>query len=221
MADRSSQAIWLAFFATAVALSRATAATPVAAAPDSSPAQSRLGMNLSGVVDWNTEHPFVDVFRVSRAWISQKQGEPWGKGPPLELTERGWVKRLPTNCFAETLVLTAGHAPSGEYLCLYDGEGQIEFGGQGKVVSREPGRIRVNIDGQKEASFVSIRQTNPENPVRNIRLLMPGLEAELQDRLVLAGLPQPLARIQHTSIHGLDGHQRVQAARLGRSPQAG
>lgn len=133
-------------------------------------------MNLSGVVDWNTEHPFVDVFRSSRAWISQKQGESWGKGPALELDERGWVKRLEPNCFAETLVLTHGHAPSGEYICLYEGAGQIEFGGRGKVISREPGRIVVQIDGQKEATFLSLRKTNPENPVRNIRLVMPGCE---------------------------------------------
>jgi hypothetical protein len=133
-------------------------------------------MNLSGIVDWNTEHPFVDVFRLSRRWISQKKGEPWGKGPKLELDGHGWVKRLEPDCYAETLVLTAGHAPSGEYVCLYDGEGQVEFGGCGKVVSRQPGRVVVNIDGSKEATFVSVRKTNPEDPVRNIRLIMPGFE---------------------------------------------
>lgn len=51
------------------------------------PPQSRLGMNLSGIVDWNTEHAFVDVFRLSRQWISQKKGEPWGKGPKLEVPQ--------------------------------------------------------------------------------------------------------------------------------------
>lgn len=44
-------------------------------------------MNLSGIVDWNTEHAFVDVFRLSRQWISQKKGEPWGKGPKLEVPQ--------------------------------------------------------------------------------------------------------------------------------------
>ena len=58
------------------------------------PEQSRLGINLAGLSDWNTELPFVDVFHLARAWISQRQGEKWGGGPPLELDERGWVKRL-------------------------------------------------------------------------------------------------------------------------------
>lgn len=151
-------------------------------AADLSPSQSRLGMNLSGIVDWNTEHPFVDVFRSSRTWISQKRGEAWGKGPKLELDARGWVKRLEPDCYAETLVLTGGHAPSGDYICLYEGDGQVEFGGSGKVISREAGRIVVRVDGRKEATFLSVRKTNPGNPVRNIRFIMPGFEKRHTER---------------------------------------
>ncbi len=62
-----------------------------ASVPEPKPA---LGMNLNGPADWNTELPFVDVFRLSRQWISQKKGQPWGKGPVLELDAQGWVKRL-------------------------------------------------------------------------------------------------------------------------------
>ena len=77
------------------------------------PAQSRLGMNLAGPADWGTEHPFVDVFKMSRKWISQRPGQPWGKGPELVKDQHGWVKRLEPDCSAETPVLTGGHAPSG------------------------------------------------------------------------------------------------------------
>jgi len=45
------------------------------------PERSRLGMNIAGLADWNTELPFVDVFRLSRTWISQREGEAWGNGP--------------------------------------------------------------------------------------------------------------------------------------------
>ena len=134
-------------------------------------------MNLSGIADWNTEHPFLDVLRLSRAWISQQQGKPWGQGPALEVDNHGWVKRLDPGCYAETLVLTGGHAPSGHYLCLYEGEGEIEFGGRGKVVARTSGSITVEVDGRKEATFLSIRKTNPDNPIRNIRLLLPDAKA--------------------------------------------
>jgi len=147
-----------------------------ASAGEPLPAQSRLGINLSGPVDWNTEHPFVDVFHLSRLWISQLQGQPWGKGPPLELDSHGWIKRLTPHGFAETPILTGGHAPVGDYVCLYDGQGQIEFGANSKVVSRKPGRIVININAKQDGTFLQLRQTDPSNPVRNIRLVMPGLE---------------------------------------------
>ena len=77
----------------AICTSGLTQESPAAAAekPDASP---RLGMNLNGPADWNTELPFVDVFRLSRSWISQKKDAPWGKGPEPTLDEHGWVKRL-------------------------------------------------------------------------------------------------------------------------------
>ena len=137
---------------------------------------SCLGINLSGIVDWNTEHPFVDVFRLSRAWISQKEGQPWGKGPRLDLDEHGWVKRLEPDCFVETPILTGGHAPAGDYACLYEGEGEIRFGANSRIISKAPGRIVVHIEGLQAGTFLSIHKTNPANPVRNIRVLMPGFE---------------------------------------------
>ena len=42
-----------------------------------------LGINLSGPADWNTELPFVDAFRLARAWISQQQGAGWGSPSPF------------------------------------------------------------------------------------------------------------------------------------------
>ena len=154
----------------------AASAAALSAAPDVAPAKSRLGINLAGPADWGTEFPFVDVFRLSRQWISQKKGEKWGGGPKLERDSSGWVKRLEPDGWAETPVLTGGHAPSGEYVCLYDGEGAIELSGAKRIVSREPGRIVVEIDGARGGVFLSLRKTGPGNYVRHIRLLMPGFE---------------------------------------------
>ena len=36
------------------------------------------------MADWNTELPFVDVFRMSRPWISQKQGARFGEEISLD-----------------------------------------------------------------------------------------------------------------------------------------
>ncbi len=152
-----------------------------ALAADPPPAQSRLGINLAGPADWNTEHPFVDVFRLSRAWISQRQGAGWGKGPELSLDAQGWVKSLEAGCWAETPILTGGGAPSGEYVCLYDGEGRIDFGHNAKIISREPGRLVVQIHATNDGTFLQLREINPAQPVRNIRVLLPGGEAAYRD----------------------------------------
>jgi len=138
----------------------------------------RLGMNLGGPSDWNTELPFVDVFRLSRRWISQKKGEKWGKGPKLALDEHGWVRSLEPDCWADTPLCTirGGHYPSGVYTVLYRGKGKIELWGAAKESERTPGRILAEVDASKGGMWLRIRETAPADPIRDIRVIMPGFE---------------------------------------------
>ncbi|MGQ9519044.1 MAG: hypothetical protein ACUVTP_02985 [Candidatus Fervidibacter sp.] len=140
--------------------------------------RARLGMNLSGIADWNTELPFFDVFRASRPWISQRKGAGWGQGPKLELDEHGWVKLLEPDCWAETLMCTidGGHYPSGEYTVVYEGEGEIDFWNAAKVVKRELGKVVINVGSSKGAIFLRLLKTNPQNYIRNIQVIMPGFK---------------------------------------------
>lgn len=158
-----------------IALAAALSTGAAEAAAARSTAKPQLGMNLNGPADWNTELPFVDVFRFSRQWVSQKRGQPWGKGPALALDARGWVTRLEPDCFAETLLCTieGGHYPSGEYTVLYDGEGKLEFN-NASVVSRAPGRIVIKVDASRGAFFLRLTEVNPRNYPRNLRVIMPG-----------------------------------------------
>ena len=141
-------------------------------------AEPRLGMNLAGPADWMTELPFVDVFRTSRPWISQKNGAGWGQGPELALDESGWVKKLEPGCYAESMLCTigGGHYPAGTYTVLYEGEGKIDFGKNAKIVEAKPGRILIDVDSSKGGFSVQIKETNPQNHIRNIRVIMPGFE---------------------------------------------
>ncbi len=138
----------------------------------------QMGINLAGPADWNTELPLVDVFRFARKWISQQQGRPWGQGPPLELDEHGWVKRLAPGCWAETLLCTieGGHYPSGRYTVFYRGQGRLEFGGAARLVSQRPGRIVIQVDSHRGAIFLRIRETDPNDYLRDIHVIMPGFE---------------------------------------------
>ena len=141
-------------------------------------AKPSAGINLAGPADWNTELPFVDAFRLSRPWISQREGAAWGQGPELSLDDRGYVTALEPGCFAETLVLTidSGRYPKGRYTLLYDGTGEFAFNGSGaKIVEKVPGRIVVDVSGSG-AVFIQLRGVDADDYPTNIRFLMPGFE---------------------------------------------
>jgi hypothetical protein len=157
----------------------ATTPLPSPASPAPRLQGARLGINLSGPADWNTELPFVDVFRLARRWISQREGAGWGQGPKLELDEQGWIKQLEPGCFAETPILTVpgGRYPGGIYTVLYEGEGTLTFNGPASIVESSPGRIRLQVTPRSGGSiFVQLRATTPGNHLRNIRVIMPGFE---------------------------------------------
>ncbi|MGD0089480.1 MAG: hypothetical protein ABSE73_06125, partial [Planctomycetota bacterium] len=140
------------------------------------PARSLLGINLNGPADWNSELPFVDVFRLSRQWISQQEGKPWGQGPKLQLDEHGWVTKLEAGCHATSPILTVKRAPLGKYVLLYEGEGKMAFwpADKAQVLSSEPGRMVVDVKGP--GLMLNLNEVNPEKPIRNVRFLMPDCE---------------------------------------------
>ena len=145
-----------------------------AAAPKPPTPKPRLGTNLSGPADWNTELPFVDVFRMARPWISQRKGAAWGKGPKLALDRHGWVTRLETDCWAETPLCTVrSHYPAGEYTVLYEGKGELDVS-NAAIVSRAAGKMVLRPNPAKGGFFLRIRRTDPNDYVRNLRVIMPG-----------------------------------------------
>ncbi len=107
-----------------------------------------LGINLAGIDDWTTQWPFVDAFKISRPWVSQRQNVASGQGGHLNLTPDGWIASLDQGQYAETVMFDDGqaHYPSGKYVLLYDGSGTINFlFGSASVVSQTPGRMLLNI----------------------------------------------------------------------------
>jgi hypothetical protein len=163
---------FLGLGAAALACRSATAARPAA--------RPRLGINLAGPDDFGSELPFSDVFRLSREWISQREGADFGKGPALDLDARGWVRRLAPGCSADAALLVGieGHVPAGTYTVLHDGEGRLAMRGEGvKTVASQAGRLQVEIPASTDAVFLRVEATNPRNYPRNIRMLRPGTEA--------------------------------------------
>ncbi len=147
-------------------------------------AHARMGINLSGVAYWASELPFANFMHQSGEWVSQPPNfGDWGTGPKLDLDENGWVKKLEKGC-AATKILCSGDKvqyPSGVYTILYDGEGDIELlFSVGTLRKVSEGHIEAEVDARKGMLAINITTTNPQNYMRNIRVIAPGLEASYE-----------------------------------------
>lgn len=152
------------------------------------PARSPLGTNVSLISDWSTELPFVDQFRTSRPWLSGPGAYGGLDQRPIDVDARGWVRSLLPQQAAKTLLLWENpHAPSGRYTVLYEGTGEIAyFGGvDGHVVERRPGRDVIDWDPPRHGQDfgLAIVRTDPADPIRNIRVLLPGGSCEDDERV--------------------------------------
>jgi hypothetical protein len=136
-----------------------------------------LGSNLGGIAYYSTDVPFVDVFRASGQWISGNTNGTWDDGQPLDLDGNGWVKSLRANQIARTPFLWGfdGAYPGGTYVVLYDGEGAIQYAGDAKRddAASTPGRDVISLTPGAGA-LLAITATNPQNYLRNIRVVPSG-----------------------------------------------
>lgn len=140
---------------------------------------AKLGTNLEKVGPVSRSWPFVDVFKSSTGWSAlNANGTPW-VGPPLALDSLGWVASLQPGQVAVARVLqqSAGHVPAGQYVVLHAGTGAIDFGGDASLVSSTTGRAVVQITPSPSGySRIRITATDPSDPIRDVRVIMPGFE---------------------------------------------
>lgn len=138
---------------------------------------SPLGTNMGYHASWSSDWVFVDQFAKSRAWISGGCSGAWDTGQTLTLDANGWVTNAPTGVCPHTLIMDGSNYPAGSYVLLWDGEGTLtaKNGVSGYTVT-SPGRATFQLSGStlRRGVTIEIRTFNRQNPVKNIRVLMPG-----------------------------------------------
>ena len=142
-------------------------------------AASLVGTNLTGVVDWSGEWVFSDPFKQARTWISSSK-DAWDDGRTLDLDEHGWVKSMLPGQVARTVMFWSDgekHYPKGRYQVLYEGEGKLTSFPQ-PTVAAEPGKLTLMVDPAKGGISLTLEATNPQNYIRNIRVVMPDGECD-------------------------------------------
>ena len=156
-----------------------------------------IGTNLEGPTDYGSEWPFVNIFKLSRDWITHNHpdwtgGVPWdpwdtGLSGQIPRDENGYPLEVPfdvegadTSQVVRTVWANTMQLPSGTYTFLYDGKGKIEFWGDASVLSESPGRMEVAVNGGNEATnnimAMEIMESQQGDHIRNIRFLLPGTE---------------------------------------------
>ena len=157
----------------------------------SDPCKLEFGTNLSGVVDYGTELPFVDLMHNARQWYTKDNGnpaDPFDSGHAAELSYRsdGYPTHVPqvisSSQYEQRVVtiwaITDGW-PAGEYTVLWEGTGELRFwGGYENLEQTGTNRIVFDflnpIDNALEMTIVS---SDINDPIHNIRVLMPGTES--------------------------------------------
>jgi hypothetical protein len=128
---------------------------------------SRLGVSLPNLGSPLTGPIFTDAM---------KQASPWSSPSALRFDSAGNVVSLARGKVAQATIFASAAYPSGDYTLLYDGTGTVEVAGATTLDAR-PGRAILRIAARSGGIHVRLSATAPTDPVRNIRLILPGYEA--------------------------------------------
>ncbi len=149
-----------------------------------------IGMNLSAVNDWTPGFPFKNLMWSARAWQTRNSD---GTGPfntelagKIPLDENGYPLELPYTPEGENeqvvFTIINNLTEPGEYVLLYDGQGDIGPAMTTRIVSSEPGRVILELKGGNFGAGYegfSILRSEKGDHIRNIRILR--LEDEKAD----------------------------------------
>jgi hypothetical protein len=149
------------------------------------PSRFVLGTNFSGICDWGTEPVWNDYMKQSRTWCPQRSGMNWGEGWPLSVDSLNWINQLDAGQTADCPLFgsTSGDWTSmiadSTYLCLYDGQGTLQFSNAASFSVISPGRIQFKPNASA-APFLQITATTPTNYIKNIRIIRRDMESTYQ-----------------------------------------
>lgn len=139
-------------------------------------AASPLGTNTNEILESDASVPFIDLMRAAMPF---QEASPWLTKGNVTYDSDGWPVNLNGGQAGTRFLsnLPAAVIPEGTYTVLYDGEGEIQYLNDAALIERKVGYDTITLaagnDGIFNASLLILR-SNPQNYVRNIRILPPG-----------------------------------------------
>ncbi|HPE61827.1 MAG TPA: sugar-binding protein [Thiolinea sp.] len=138
---------------------------------------SPMGTNTNEVLEYDSSVPFIDLFKAS---LPFREAAPYLTKGRVDYDRYGWPTYIAPGGEAGTRLISKLHEnaiPRGYYVVLYDGDGKLEYGLDAKLVQGQKGRDVIMLDPGKDKEYnakVVIKSSNPQNPLRNIRVLPSG-----------------------------------------------
>ncbi|MBE1282088.1 MAG: hypothetical protein GJ676_02135 [Rhodobacteraceae bacterium] len=143
-----------------------------------------VGVNLSGITDWSTQQPFIDVFKTARSWIGHLPRQ-WGGASHEDLAsagyldDDGWPTAKPPELGSiGTVILNdlpeEAMDLAGRYRLRFDGNGIVEVAGRGTNVRYGKGEVTFDFTPGPGAVDIRIQRTDRARTgdyVRNITVV--------------------------------------------------
>ncbi len=158
--------------------------------PGTGIAEPSLAMGLSGITDWTSQQPFLDVMKTARPWIGHSTQERGAFSTAAlraggYLDDTGWPVALPDGATSlESVVLTDQPEGAaylrGRYLLRYEGKGVLRVTGRADNVryNYDTREIRFDYTPGDGSVVLRLTKTDAENPLRDITIVH-------EDRLAL------------------------------------
>jgi hypothetical protein len=142
--------------------------------PKAAKRRAALGVNLHRLRDYTGDWPFVDAFKNSRFWLSGS-AQSFMDQRAIAVNDDGWPRRLEPGQVARALMFWADGSshPSGAYTVLYEGRGTVTYANAERR-GGGPGRDVIWVPKPTGGFALELRETDPADPIRNVRVLMPG-----------------------------------------------
>ncbi len=138
--------------------------------------QDILGINTADVREDTSSVPFLNLFKAA---IPFNETIPWGSSKGVEFDKNGWPTDLHGGQAGTKFLnrLPEGTVEDGFFTVLYDGEGEIFYGNDARIVVHRPNKDIIEIKAGKDHilnASLFIKKTNRDNYIRNIRILPEG-----------------------------------------------
>ncbi len=135
-----------------------------------------LGINTADVREDTSSIQFLNLFKSA---IPFSETVPWGSSKGVEYDKNGWPTKLNGGKAGTKFLnrLPEGTIEEGFFTVLYDGEGEIFYGNDARLIVHRPNKDVIEIKAGKDQllnASLFIKKTTADNHIRNIRIIPEG-----------------------------------------------